>query len=198
MIAFLEGLLHEKSPTRVVVETHGVGYEALIPLSSFDRLPAERELCRLLIHEHIREDQHTLFGFVTAAEREMFQRLMDVNGIGPKLALSALSSLSIRELKAAIVQGDVRRLGTIAGIGKKMAERIVVELRDKISAGDAAEAVAARAPLSPADVKTRDAVMALIALGYKQAEAQKAIAEARRSGGADSSVEDLVRLALKR
>ncbi len=197
MITFLEGALEDKQPTLLVLNCGGVGYEVHIPLSSFDRLPATGERCRLLIHHHVREEEETLFGFSTEAERRLFRLLLDVAGVGPKTAIGALSGISPRELKAAIVQGDVQRLSSVSGIGKKTAERIVVELRDKLSAGDALEAVAGGAAPTAADVRRRDAVLALVSLGYKQAEALKRVHAVLPAGaGDDLSVEDVVRLAL--
>lgn len=197
MISFLRGLLTEKHPTRVVLDAGGVGYEAMIPLSSYDRLPGAGEECRVLTHEHIREDAHMLFGFATEAERAMFRLLIGVTGIGPKLALSALSGLSVRDLKTAIVKGDVKRLASVSGIGKKVAERIVVEMRDKVDRSEALEAIAGSDPLSERDIKLRDAVMALIALGYKQAEARKMVETALRGKEAsDMTVESVIKTAL--
>ena len=199
MITFLKGTIDEKHPTRVVLDVQGVGYEVLIPLSSFDRLPATGEPCRILTHDYVREDTHQLFGFMTAAERGMFVLLMGISGIGPKLALSALSGLTVRELTVAIVEGDVKRLSTISGLGRKTAERIVVELRDKISQGDALAAVAGTDDLSTGDAKLRDAVMALIALGYKQTDARKMVMDvSRRCKDETLTVEDIIKHAVSR
>ncbi len=198
MIAFLNGILDEKRPTDVVLAVGGIGYEVFIPLSSYDPLPKCGETCKLLIVEYIREDTHNLYGFVTGAERDLFRLLTSISGIGPKLALSALSGLSVRELKAAVVEGDVKRLNSISGVGKKMAERLIVELRDKLSAGDAMEAVAGEASADPVDSKSRDAILALVALGYKQDVARKMITTVTRKN-ADAEgldVEALIRLAL--
>ena len=196
MITFLDGTLAEKQPTRVVINVGGIGYELAIPLSSYDRLPAEREPCRMLTYDHVREDDHLLFGFMTEGERRMFVLLMSVSGIGPKLALSALSGMTVRELRAAIAEGDVKRLSSISGIGKKTAERVVVDLRDKISRGEALEATAGDAALSPADTKLRDAVLALISLGYKRVEAQAMVKGVLGDAPSDLGVEGIVRRAL--
>jgi len=193
MIAFLEGKLVTKNPTSIVLDVHGVGYEVLIPLSSYDRLPPPDQNCKILTYHHIREDAHLLYGFITQAERELFERLMSVNGVGPKLALSALSSLSVRDFKKAVLERDVKRLSSISGVGKKTAERLVVELSDKFSEGEAAEALAGETG-SPVHQNARDAMMALIALGYKQMDAAKMIG--RVAPAADTSVEDIVRRAL--
>ena len=172
MITYLEGRVEEKQPTRVVLDVAGIGYEINIPLSSYDRLPSVGSSCRILIHDHVREDEHRLFGFSNDAERSMFRLLLGISGIGPKIALSALSGLSARELTAAVVEGDVKRLSSVSGIGKRMAERIVVELRDKISQGDALEALSG-SDEEAQDVRLRDAVLALVSLGYKQEQASQ-------------------------
>jgi len=198
VISFLEGVLVQKQPTRAVLNVHGVGYEVAIPLSSYDRLPDENSACRLLTHFHVREDAQELFGFATEAERGLFRLLLSVSGIGPKTAMSALSGLSARDIKAAVVQGDIKRLSSISGIGKKTAERLVLELKDKLSAGEALEAVAGGPDAAPGDVRLRDAMMALISLGYKQAEAQQRVQDASAQAGRTASVEELLRRALGR
>ena len=198
MITFLDGILVEKSPTRLVLNVGGVGYEVFIPLRSYDRLPAENQPCRILTFDYIREDQHTLFGFMSEAERKMFSLLMGVSGIGPKLAMSALSSLAVRELIAAVAAADVKRLGTISGIGKKTAERMILELKDKFSEGEMLEASAGMPEGMAADQRVRDAVMALIALGYKQADSQKMIMNVMSRLTPEASVEEVVRRALLR
>ena len=185
----------EKAPTRIVMDVSGVGYEVFIPLSSYDRLPGDGQRCRVFTYDHVREDDHHLYGFTSVGERRMFMLLLGVNGIGPKLALSALSGLTVRELTAAVAGGDVKRLSSVSGIGKKTAERIVVELRDRIGAADALEASASE-PLSPADTKMRDAVLALISLGYKRVDAQELVQKVAGGVSPDASVEDLVRKAL--
>jgi holliday junction DNA helicase RuvA len=195
MIAFLDGILETKEPTRLVVLCGGVGYEVHVPLSSFDRLPAAGERCRVLTHHHVWADGQALYGFAVEAERRLFRLLLDVSGIGPRTALSALSGLSARELTAAIAGGDIKRLSTISGIGKKTAERIVLELRDKITAGEAAEAAFGAEP-GEDDVKRRDAVLALVSLGYKQAEARKMVDAVPADDPTPASAEAIVRRAL--
>ena len=196
MIVFLDGVLEEKEPTRVVVNVGGVGYEAAIPLSSYDRLPAPGQRVRLLTVPVVREDAHLLFGFMTADERELFGLLTSVNGIGPKLGLAVLSGLSVRDLKAAIAAGDVKRLSGISGIGKKTAERLVLEMRDKLGKGDLAEALTSGNAPGPADAKLRDAYLALVSLGYKPADAQRMVRDVSAQVTPDSSLEDVLRKVL--
>ena len=194
MITFLRGSIIEKQPTRAVLDVAGVGYEVLIPLSSFDRLPMIGETCLIHTVDHVREDNHQLFGFMTPEERDMFTMLCGVNGIGPKLALSALSGLAVRDIKAAVVEGDVKRLSSISGVGKKMAERMVVELKHKISAGEAFEAVAGER--DDEHTGLRDAVLALVALGYKQEQARTMVGKVTKSHPNVTGVEDIIKLAL--
>jgi len=199
MINFLYGKLVEALPTQVTVEVHGVGYEVLIPLSSFDRLPQPGAEVKLLTHLAIREDAHVLYGFMTAAEREMFRLLIHtVSGIGPKIALNILSGMNVTALRGAVANGDVKSLSQISGVGKKTAERIVVELKDKIGVAGAWEAMSAQRGLSEGDQKINDAVLALMALGFKQVEAHDSVRAAQAALGPKAAVEDLVRASLKK
>ena len=199
MITFLHGKLVEALPTLATVEVHGVGYEVLIPLSSFDKLPAPGSEVHILTHLAIREDAHVLYGFMTAAERDLFRLLINnVSGIGPKSALNVLSGMNPVALRGAVANGDVKALSQISGIGKKTAERIVVELRDKIGAAGSWEASSAQRTLSASDQKVNDAVLALMALGFKQPEAHDAIRASQAVLGSQASVEDMVRASLKK
>lgn len=198
MIAFLHGKLVESLPTQVVVDVQGVGYEALIPLSSYDRLPAPGNEVHLLTHLAIREDAHVLYGFLTTAERDLFRMLIHtVSGIGPKIALNVLSGMNPTVFRGAVASGDVKALSRISGVGKKTAERIVVELKDKIGAVGAWEASSAERGLSAADQKLNDAVLALLALGFKPGDAHDVVRAAQAVLGADAALEALVRAALK-
>src|SRR5438046_3782723 len=133
MITFLHGKLINALPTQAIIDVAGVGYEVFIPLSSYDKLPAAGHDIRILTHLHVREDAHILYGFMTAAERDLFRLLVNnVSGIGPKLALAVLSGMSVNNFKAAVVNSDVASLSKISGLGKKTAERIVLELKDKL------------------------------------------------------------------
>lgn len=196
MIVFLDGVLEEKEPTRVVVDVHGVGYEAAIPLSSYDRLPAPGQRLRLLVVPVVREDAHLLFGFMTAEERDAFQLLTSVNGIGPKLGLAVLSGLSVRDLKAAVAAGDAQRLSGISGVGKKTAERIVLEMRDKLGKGELLASLAGGKPASPADAKLRDVFLALVSLGYKPADAQRMVQDVAGGITPDTPLEAILRKVL--
>jgi len=199
MITFLHGKLVEMLPTQVTVDVHGVGYEVLIPLSSFDKLPQPGQEIRLLTHLAVREDAHILYGFMSAAEREMFRLLINtVSGIGPKIALNILSGISVTTFRGAVANGDVKALSQISGVGKKTAERIVVELKDKVGAAGAWEAASAQRMLSPEDQRVNDAVLALLALGFKQIEAHDSIRKAQASLGPQATVEELVRACLKK
>jgi len=195
MITFLEGILEEKQPARIVLNVGGVGYEVFIPLCSFDRLPPEGEMCRILIYHHITENDQRLFGFSTDEEREMFTRLLTISGVGPKLAISTLSGMPVRELKVALINGDVKRISSISGIGKKTAERIIVELRDKFSQGEQIEALGG-AHANASDTRLRDAALALSALGYKADDARKMIEAITVKLTPGMTVEEIIRMAL--
>jgi Holliday junction DNA helicase RuvA len=199
MITFLHGKLVEALPTQVIVDVNGIGYEVLIPLSSYDKLPQPSQELKLLTHLVVREDAHTLYGFMTIAERELFRLLINtVSGIGPKIALNVLSGISVTAFRGAVANGDIKSLSQISGVGRKTAERIVVELKDKIGAAGAWEASSAQRALSPDDQKLNDAVLALIALGFKQIEAHDTVRKAQAMLGPQATIEDLVRACLKK
>src|SRR4051794_11238726 len=150
MITFLEGKLVTALPTQATVDVGGVGYEVFIPLSSYDKLPSVGQAVRILTHLHVREDAHILYGFMTAAERDLFRLLVNnVTGIGPKLALAVLSGMSVNNFKTSVVNSDVIALSKISGLGKKTAERIVLELKDKVGVAAAWEASSAAHSPSP-------------------------------------------------
>lgn len=194
MIAFLHGKLAEATPTSVVIDCHGVGYAVFIPVSSYDKLPSAGGDVKLLTYHHVNGQDGTqqLFGFATPAEREMFLLLISISGIGPKLACNILSSASIIGLRNAIAAGDTKTLSSLRGIGKKTAERLIVELKDKVGGAGIAPSVQ-----TVGDPKLADAVLALTSLGYKQADAQNAVVVAGKSLGEMASVEELVRAALR-
>lgn len=197
MITYLDGVLREVWPTQVVVEVHGVGYEVFIPLSSYDRLPQPGQPVRLLTHLQVREDAHILFGFASPEERDLFRLLVTrVSGVGPKLALAVLSGMDVVRFKAAVVDSDIASIAKISGLGKKTAERIVLELKDKLGVAAAWEAASAEKAPSAEARAANDAVLALIALGYKQVDAAKAVREVALKNN-EAGTEELVRLALK-
>ena len=191
MIAYVRGVLALKTPTRVIVEAAGVGYEALIPLSTYDRLPREGEEVKLLTCHCVREDDEALFGFATDGEREMFAKLTGVSGVGPKIAIAMLSGGSIGELSSAIVGGDAKRLSAIKGVGRKTAEKICVELRDKVDAFAAAGPAGGRS-----DPVLRDAVAALRALGFNEETSAKMVADVVGRNPSADTVEQVIKLAL--
>ena len=198
MITFLQGTLHEALPTHVVIAVGGVGYHVSIPLSSYDKLPAVGQPIKLLTHLQVREDAHVLYGFATPAERDLFRLLVThVSGIGPKTALDVLSGISVTMFKAAVVAGDAALLSKTKGIGKKTAERIIVELKDKVGIAAAWEAASAAHAPTPAETVLNDAVLALIALGYRQADAHKAVRQVQDKAGGTASTEELIRQGLK-
>ena len=195
MIAHLRGVLLEKHPTQVIVEAGGVGYDVTIPVSTFSQLPDAGADVRLRIHTHVREDALALFGFWSMEEKVLFEKLIGVSGIGPKLAVTVLSGLATADLLAAIRGGDVARLVRIPGVGKKTAERIVLELRDKIepAVSTAAQPALARPVLTAVE---EDVLSALLNLGCQRATAEAAIAKARASA-TSTDFEPLFRKAME-
>jgi Holliday junction DNA helicase RuvA len=195
MIAFLRGRVLEKQPNRLLVDVNGVGYEVFIPLSTFYDVGDEGTEISLRIHTHVREDALQLFGFLTLLERQMFERLIAVSGIGPKLASAVLSGLETRELVAAVQRGDVARLTTIPGVGKKTAERIVLELKDRLT-----QIVLPASPdVKPAagvDRLRGDLLSALQNLGYHRPDAERA-ADAVLRDAPDRSLESALKDALR-
>lgn len=194
MIALLRGVLLEKHPNQAIVEAGGVGYDVTIPVSTFTQLPDPGAEVRLRIHTHVREDALSLYGFLTQDEKAMFERLIGVSGIGPKLAVTILSGLAAPDLIHSIRAGDVAKLVRIPGIGKKTAERMVLELRDKLPAavGDAPQTPTAEA-LSPVD---QDVLSALLNLGCARPQAEAAVRKAKAPGG-PTEFEPLFRRALE-
>lgn len=192
MIARLSGTLAYKSPEQLIVDVHGVGYQVSVSLNAFYQLPEAGQPVQLQIHTHVREDALQLFGFIDRAEKELFLLLVGVSGIGPKLALNILSGRPADELKDAIQRGDLVRLTSVPGVGKKTAERLVLELRDKIRLVHAAPAAE---PQVTGGVD-EEAVSALVNLGYRQAEAERSVKAARAAGASD--IQSIIRDALRR
>ena len=195
MITYLNGILAEKNPAKVVVECCGVGYEALIPLSTYDRLPASGEKVKIFTYHAVREDDEILFGFYTVEERDMFTKVTAVSGVGPKTALAVLSGFSIGDLQLAISQGDAKRIATVKGVGKKTAERIVVELKDKVNP---IEALANSSAATAAEQRSvlRDAMLALTALGFTEEKARKMVSDVLEADPEVSDTETVIKRAL--
>lgn len=195
MIGYLEGRLLKSSPEVLLLDVHGVGYEVLIPLSTYyeiERAPADEPI-GLYIRTHVRDDAITLYGFWTERERLLFDHLLGVGGIGPKLARVILSGMSPDELLAALAASDLAQLSRTPGVGKKTAERMIVELRDKV------QELAAELDVEPAPSTDMDLVEALISLGYKQRDAEKAAAAAQKEKeGEDATFPELLRSSLSK
>lgn len=192
MIGYLQGVVLQKSPEKVLLDVHGVGYEVFIPVSTYlaiERLAAGAP-ARLHIHTHVREDALALYGFATEREKELFEKLIAVGGIGPRLARVILSGMPPDDLLAALAAGDTARLSSIPGVGKKTAERMVLELKEKV------QALAAELPARAAPVGD-DLVSALTNLGYKPAQAERAVAQARHDEP-EGEFPELLRASLKR
>lgn len=200
MIALLRGNLVEKSPSRLIVDVGGVGYDVLVPLSTFYVLGDPGATVSLRIHTHVREESLALYGFATPLEQELFERLISISGVGPKLALAVLSGIEPAELIKAIRLQDVARLTAIPGIGKKTAERIGLELKDRLPAALQTSG-APEAPAPPGDQLRADLLSALLNLGYQRAVAEKAI-DTTTKGGADvgfeQALKDVLRGLMKR
>lgn len=198
MIASMRGILAEKSPATILLEVAGIGYELSITLATFERLPPTGGECRLYVHHMVKEDDEQLFGFATAEEKRMFLRLLAVGGIGPKVAIAVLGGISASELCAAIANKDVKRICAVKGVGKKIAERIVVELHDKISPADAiAGATPGGISVAPGSA-VNDALLALGALGFPPDAARKMVQAAIDAGADPDSTDQIVRKAISR
>jgi Holliday junction DNA helicase RuvA len=195
MIAYLRGLLLEKHPNLAIVDVQGVGYEVTIPVSAYSSLPEKGTEVRLHIHTHVREDALSLFGFVTAADKALFEKLITVSGIGPKVAITALSGLAAAELATAIRSGAIEQLVRIPGVGKKTAERMVLELRDKLDLGLPARPDAAHAKPAFGGVE-EDVISALMNFGAGRSAAEAAVTKAQ-SSSESNDFDVLFRRALK-
>ena len=200
MIVSLRGKLIEAGVLRVVIESAGVGYEVNVPVTTAERLPKLGAEVFLLIHHVFREDGQALYGFAVAEEREFFKLLVEkVSGVGPKMALNILSRLSLPILRDAILRGDVALLSQCPGVGKKTAERLVMELKDKVGLEGSAPSVATLAPAAAlAPTSASDALAALVALGFKPADADKGVRTALTTLGAGATADQLVKAALGR
>jgi Holliday junction DNA helicase RuvA len=195
LISYIKGTLVEKTPARIVVESCGLGYEVLVPLSSYDALGEVGSNTLVYTHFHVREDTHALFGFATTKERRLFQMLISVSGIGPRSALTILSGSSVDDFCEAIVREEVGVLTAISGVGRKTAQRLIVELKGRISEEEVAVSVGAGG-LSPRE-KISEAVQALVALGFTRPGARKAIEKCVDETERELDVEELIRGALR-
>jgi Holliday junction DNA helicase RuvA len=195
LIAYLRGRILEKHPNRVIVDVNGVGYDVAVPLSTFYSLGDAESNVTLRIHTHVREDALSLYGFLTALEQDLFERLIGVSGIGPKVALAVLSGIEPLELMRAIERADIARLTAIPGVGKKTSERIVLELKDRLPRAQVAAVGAGAALPESADVRD-DVLSALVNLGYHRPLAEKAVASAIKAVG-DGGFERTLKQALR-
>ncbi len=199
MYAYISGKLAEKRPTEAVLDVHGVGYRLHIPTSTFEALPPTGQNARLFTHHHVREDAIQLFGFMSNAERTVFQIMLGVSGIGPKLALAALSAMSPAELRDHVVHGETDVLTNIPGVGRKTAERLIVELRDRFADLVPLEDEAAPAAVDAEERRAArsDAVAALESLGFNRASAEKSIRKVLKERPGLLAAEELIRLVLR-
>jgi len=195
MIGYLDGRLKYKSPDYIILDVSGVGYCVHVPLSTFYDLPGTGEKVCLNIHTHVREDLLQLYGFRTLAEKEMFLHLISITGVGPRLAVNILSGITPDGLRSAVLQQDHRRLKNIPGVGKKIAERIALEMRDKLKIKTSKEDTPYAVPAGQ-DIYS-DAFSALLNLGYRGAEAEKALKKAEQNLSENSSLENLLKEALR-
>ena len=197
MIASLTGRLAFKAPTHLVLDVHGVGYEVLIPLSTYYGLPNLSESTSLSVHTHVREDAIQLFGFLTSQEKDAFVLLTSVSGVGPKLALSLLSALPVSSLVSAIRSGDVEKLTTVPGIGTKSAGRLVLELKDKVEKFHTGAVSTHESPSQGQDAIFDDALSALVNLGYRPQDAKEALKQVKKATTESIVLKDMIREALK-
>ncbi len=191
MIAHLTGTLRHKSPVHIVVDVQGVGYQVFVPLSTFYALPETGETIAVNVHTHLRDDALKLFGFLTLEEQMVFEKLIGISKVGPKLALAILSGMPPQELMTAIMEHDVARIATIPGVGKKTAERLALEMKDKLA--DVALEFSPQAPATASNGVLDDALSALINLGYKKPEAEKALKSIWEKNERESSLQDLIK-----
>lgn len=196
MIAHVQGVIAEKTPTRIIIDVQGVGYEILIPISTFEKLKNPGEQERLLTYQHVREDALLLFGFYTQREKSMFLHLISVSGIGPKLALSVLSGCPAEQLRQAISNGEVESLTRLPGVGKKTAQRIVMELREKLGADSPETETPAADSEQRAPKESEEAILALTTLGYPKSAAERVVGKVLAKEP-DVSLDGLIKKALQ-
>ncbi|MGI6241499.1 MAG: Holliday junction branch migration protein RuvA [Candidatus Omnitrophota bacterium] len=194
----LNGKIVEKTPAVAILDVNGIGYEVRISVNTFSALPDLGQSTKLLTHFVVREDAQLLYGFATEEERDLFRLLLSVSGIGPKMALTLLSGMTIPELKTAILDGSLAVLSSITGIGRKTAERVIVELKDKLTRGAGKDSKDIIHDMNVSDSAVEDAIQALVALGYTKLKAKEVTQKVLKDGlGKKLSVEDMIRKALK-
>ncbi|GAA3923479.1 Holliday junction branch migration protein RuvA [Hymenobacter algoricola] len=199
MIAYIDGTLAHKDPTMAIMDVSGVGYEIRISLATYSKLPAEGQKAKLFTFQHIKEDAHTLYGFLDPNEKALFMQLISVSGIGPGTGIMMVSSMSVGEIRHAIVQEDVRAIQSIKGVGPKTAQRVILELRDKMRKDELlAKAGVDTVPMAKAHNTNRsEALAALVTLGFARAAAEKTLDQIQNKHGHELSVEGLIKFALK-
>ena len=197
MIARINGLLIYKSIGHVIVDTHGIGYSVFVPLATFYELPETGQMVTMHIHTHVKDDAINLFGFYSSEEKDVFKLMISVSGIGPKLAINILSGINVRDLISAISKGDLNRLIRIPGVGKKMAERIILELKDKMSKLDSHVTTDEDISIISTDDMIKDALSALINLGYKSQSAESALQKIINESSDMMTLEVLLKRTLK-
>jgi Holliday junction DNA helicase RuvA len=199
MIAYIDGTLAHKDPTMAIMDVGGVGYEIKISLATYSKLPAEGEKAKLFTYQHIKEDAQALYGFLDPNEKALFMQLISVSGIGPGTGIMMVSSMSVGEIRHAIVQEDVRAIQSIKGVGPKTAQRVILELRDKMRKDELlAKAGVDTVPMAKAHNTNRaEALAALVTLGFARAAAEKTLDQIQNKHGNDLGVEALIKFALK-
>lgn len=199
MYAYVSGTLVEKRPTEVIVDVHGIGYRLHIPTSTFERLPDPERDVRLFTYHHVREDASLLFGFISREEKRVFEVMIGVSGIGPKLALAALSAMSPADLRAHVMHGDTAILTSIPGVGRKTAERLIIELRDRFADMEPVEAAASDGTggAAPPPEARSDALAALESLGFNRASAEKNLQKVLKNNPDATAAEEMIRLVLR-
>ncbi len=196
MFAYLNGKVTYKEPTAVIIDINGVGYSVRIPLSTFQSLPDQGRSVKLYIHHHVREDDQALFGFATQEEKELFLMLINISGIGPKMAITMLSGATPQEFRNRIITNDVKALTLIPGVGKKTAQRIIMELKEKLSAVEAEMELDTSAAQIP--IINEEALKALLSLGYKRSESLRALKRAYTEVGENGNLEKYLKVALNK
>ncbi|MBO3269952.1 Holliday junction branch migration protein RuvA [Hymenobacter defluvii] len=199
MIAYIDGTLAYKDPTLAILDVHGIGYEVKISLATYSKLPAENEKAKLFTYQHIKEDANTLYGFLDPNEKALFMHLISVSGIGPGTGIVMVSSMSVGEIRHAIVSEDVRSIQSIKGVGPKTAQRVVLELKDRLRKDELlAKAGVDTVPLAKAHNTNRsEALAALVTLGFARTAAEKALDTIQHKHGNELSIEELIKFALK-